>query len=207
MKQSDLCYAKFISSLDVSRETLEKLHLYHELLLKWQPRINLVSPKTVDEAWQRHFLDSAQLFQLLSNIDKPIFDLGSGAGFPGLVLSIMGASKISLLESDQRKCVFLSEVIRQTGSTAKVFNRRIESFPEKKTAATITSRACAPLNILLSYAYPLLAPDGECVFLKGKGAEVEINEAQKQWLFHVEHVPSMADEEGSILCIRGLEPV
>lgn len=204
MEQSDISYQKFISNVDVSRETLERLHLYHDLLLKWQRRINLISPKTIDESWQRHFLDSAQLFRLLSYTNKPIFDLGSGAGFPGLILSLMGASQINLLESDQRKCVFLSEVIRQTDSSAKIHNLRIESYPVKAIASAVTSRACASLDSLLGYAAPLLTADGECLFLKGRGAEEEIEEAQKNWEFHVEQRPSLADEEGCILRIKEL---
>lgn len=204
VEQSEFSYQKFISNIDVPRETLDKLQLYHDLLIKWQRRINLISPKTINESWQRHFLDSAQLFRLLSYTDKSIFDLGSGAGFPGLILSLMGASQINLLESDQRKCVFLSEVIRQTGSNAKVHNLRIESYPEKATAAVVTSRACASLDSLLGYALPLLSQDGECLFLKGRGAEEEIEEAQKNWSFHVEQLPSLADEEGCILRIKEL---
>lgn len=207
MKQLDRTYTKFISSIEVSRETLEKLHIYYDLLLKWQPKINLISAKTLNEAWQRHFLDSAQLFRLLSDREKSIFDLGSGAGFPGLILSIMGASEISLLESDQRKCAFLSEVIRSTNSSAKVINKRIEMLPQQKTIPIITSRACASLTMLFSYAYPLLTSDGECLFLKGRTAKEEMVEAQKRWLFHVEHLPSTADDEGCILQIKGLRPL
>lgn len=204
MEQSQSGFDKFISSVNVSREALDKLTLYHSLLLKWQPRINLVSPKTISESWERHFLDSAQLFSLLSDPQKPIFDFGSGAGFPGLVLSVMGATQIHLIESDQRKCAFLSEVIRQTNSTAKVLNQRIESLPFTGQAATVTSRACASLNQLLHYAAPLLAEDGECLFLKGRNAEQEVAEAQQDWLFHVEQSPSQTDSEACILRIRDL---
>jgi 16S rRNA (guanine527-N7)-methyltransferase len=206
VKHNEDAYAKFISAINVPRETLDKLHLYHDLLMKWQPRINLVSPKTLDEAWSRHFLDSAQLFYLLSDTDTSIFDLGSGAGFPGLILSVMGASQITLLESDQRKCIFLSEVIRQTKSSANIFNGRIETFPEQKKADIVTSRACASLNKLLSFAYPLLNPDGECLFLKGRGVEEEVKEAQERWAFHVEHTPSISDTEGCIIRISHLHP-
>lgn len=207
MKQSEAAYQRFTSSSDVSRETLSKLQTYHDLMIKWQRRINLISPKTIDEAWERHFLDSAQLFSLLSFPEKPIFDFGSGAGFPGLVLSLMGASQITLIESDQRKCVFLSEVIRQTNSTAHVFNKRIESLSKDKLASTVTSRACASLDSLLGYAAPLLAQSGECLFLKGRGAQEEIREAQKRWTFHVEQIPSMIDSEGCILRITELSPL
>lgn len=204
MEHSHLLIEKFVSLVNVSRETLDKLICYHGSLAKWQPKINLVSPTTLENAWERHFLDSAQLYPLLSYPDKSIFDLGSGAGFPGLVLSIMGAPQITLLESDQRKCIFLSEVIRQTNATAKVLNARIESL-KKEEAMTITSRACASLNQLLFYALPLLAEGGECLFLKGRGAEQEIEEARREWMFHVEHYPSLADKEGVVLRITKLK--
>lgn len=204
MEQSDCDFADFISKADVSRETADKLIVYHELLLKWQRKINLVSPSTIDNAWKRHFLDSAQLFPLLSDPEKSIFDLGSGAGFPGLVLSVMGATQINLIESDQRKCAFLSEVIRQTGSTAKIHNQRIETLPFRGQAAVVTSRACASLRSLFGYAYPLLMEQGECLFLKGRGGAQEIEEAQQEWMFHVEQSPSLTDAEGCILRIRDL---
>lgn len=204
MEQSDAAWQKLISEHNVSRETVDKLHLYHQLLLKWQPKINLVSPSTIKNAISRHFLDSAQLFPLLSSPEKLIFDFGSGAGFPGLVLSLMGASQIHLIESDQRKSAFLSEVIRQTDSSAKVFNQRIESLPLKGQAAVVTSRACASLQQLFAYAEPLLAEQGECLFLKGRNVEAEIADAQRDWVFHVEQRPSMTDEDGCILRITGL---
>lgn len=207
MKQTDWAFDKLHSLYNVSHETFRKMEIYHQLLIKWQQKINLVSPKTLDNAWERHFLDSAQLFPLLSYPEHPIFDLGSGAGFPGLILSIMGTTQINLIESDQRKCVFLSEVIRLTQTSAKVFNLRIESVEKDFQARVVTSRACASLDNLLNYAYPLLSPEGECLFLKGRGVESEISEAQKRWMFHVEQHPSITEAEGCILRIRGLEPV
>lgn len=194
---------KFFIESGVSRETVDKLITYHTLLLKWQNKINLVSASTLSVAWERHFLDSAQLFNLLGNTNKSIFDLGSGAGFPGLVLSILGAGNVTLLESDQRKCAFLSEVIRNTASNTKVFNGRIEAMTNK--AEMITSRACASLSQLFAYSYPLLSEAGECLFLKGRGAEEEIKEAEKKWVFHVEQFPSLIDQESTVLRVSGLK--
>lgn len=204
MEQLSSDHLKFISKIDVSRETLQKLIIYHDLLIKWQQKINLISNSTLENIWKRHFLDSAQIFNLLSDPTKSIFDLGSGAGFPGMILSLMGAPKISLLESDSRKAIFLSEVIRSTGASAKVVNERIESAND--LAHTIVSRACASLDKLLFYSYRLLEPKGECVFLKGKNTDQEIKEAQKNWLFHVEQIPSCVDSEGVILKISDLQP-
>lgn len=116
----------------------------------------------------------------------------------------MGATQIHLIESDQRKCAFLSEVIRQTGSTATIHNQRIESLPCIGQAAAITSRACASLHQLFTYAGPLLAEQGECLFLKGRNVESEIQDARRDWVFHVEQYPSITDEDGCILHITGL---
>lgn len=200
-------YQKLSELGNVSRETFHKLELYHQLLLKWQKKINLVSPTTISNAWERHFFDSVQLFYLLSDEDKTIFDLGSGAGFPGLVLSIMGKSGISLIEVDQKKCSFLFEVIRQTFSNAKIINQRIEKVNFDKKANVITSRACASLNELLNYSYPLLSLNGRCLFLKGKDWEKEIEEAQRKWMFHVKHYPNRVSGDGCVLEINSITPI
>lgn len=205
MKQSDFTYDDFTKQVNVSRETFDRLRIYGDLLLKWQKKINLVSPKSLDNFWERHFLDSAQLFRLISSPKKDIFDLGSGAGFPGLVLSIMGVEKMHLIESDQRKCIFLSEVIRETGASAQIFNQRIESVATSgKKAHTVSSRACAPLAKLLAYAHPLLEEGGECIFLKGEGATEEIEDAKREWLFHVKQHPSITHKEGCILTLSDI---
>ena len=205
MEQSDLTNFAIPKSIDVSRETIDRLIIYHHLLIKWQRSINLVSPKTIDVAWERHFIDSMQLFPLISDIKKPIFDLGSGGGFPGMVLSIMGADAMYLIESDQRKCVFLSEVARETAASVQIHNKRIESFQSDVKASTITARALTSLKDLLSYAEPLLAEGGECLFLKGKGIEQEMAEAEEKFSFHVERHQSLTDEEGSIIKILNIK--
>ena len=120
----------FAKQQNVSRETLEALTVYVALLEKWQPRINLISPASLPDIWHRHIFDSAQLLahmpELAPGEPRRILDIGSGAGFPGLVLSIMGGVTVDLVESDQRKAVFLSTVIRELGLPAKVHNQRIE---------------------------------------------------------------------------------
>jgi 16S rRNA (guanine527-N7)-methyltransferase len=183
----------FAQLIDVSRETLDKLTEYVELLNKWQRRINLVGPKTLSEVWQRHFLDSAQVYTFIGSSDGPLLDLGSGAGFPGLVLSIMGIPNITLLESNQKKCSFLGEVIRQAGCDAQVFKGRIEDYPNKKLADTITARALAPLENLLAWSSPLLSEGGKCLFLKGENYEQELTAAEKRWTMEVQIHPSKAD--------------
>jgi 16S rRNA (guanine527-N7)-methyltransferase len=182
----------------VSRETLARLERYAALLHQWQKAVNLVARSTLDDVWRRHMLDSAQLFPLLPTAPCRIADLGSGAGFPGLVLAIMGAGPVTLMESDGRKCAFLREVIRQTGAVAEVREGRIETqslprFP------LLVARALAPLATLLELAEPLLAPECACLFLKGARVEEELTQAGKAWKMRVERYPSETDPGGCIV--------
>ena len=186
----------------VSRETYSKLQRYAELLAEWQPRINLVSPKTLPDLWTRHMLDSAQLYPLVRDARR-LVDFGSGAGFPGLVLAIMGVPDVHLVESDQRKCVFLNYVSRETKSPVTVHNARIESLPPLH-ADTVTARALAPLVDLLTYALPHLAPGGRAVFLKGAGWQAETEAAGQQYMFHVKHNPSLTANDGAIVTLTDI---
>lgn len=155
----------------VSRETRERLDIYAGLLRKWQRSINLVGPRTIGDLWNRHFTDSAQLLPLIPSAETPttrvLVDFGSGAGFPGLVLAILGAGEVHLIESDQRKATFLREVARATGTPVTVHAKRIEQvapFP----ADVVSARALAPLNDLLGFAAPFLRPDSLCLWLNSR---------------------------------------
>ena len=152
---------------NVSRETMDRLICYADLLVKWQNSINLVSNTTIEDMWRRHFYDSAQLIDHIerSNSSLNILDVGSGAGFPGLVLSIMGAGKVHLVESNGKKCAFMKQVIQKTGIDAIVHNQRIEKI-ETSSIDIITSRACADLDKLLSLTANLITAKTECLFLK-----------------------------------------
>jgi len=183
----------FAAKIDVSRETLDNLSVYLELLAKWQKSINLVGPKTLADAWRRHVLDSAQLFNHIKKPTDLIFDLGSGAGFPGLVVAIMGAKNVVLMESNQKKCSFLGEVIRQTACSATVFNGRIEDYPEQHTANYVTARALAPLDELCAWSYRLLVPEGKSLFLKGESYEQELTLCQKKWNMDLQIHPSLSN--------------
>lgn len=176
--------------MGVSRETHDKLTVYLEVLTKWQRRINLVGQGTMEDVWRRHFLDSAQLYNLIGCKSGRLLDLGSGAGFPGLVLSIMGVSDVTLLEASQKKSSFLREVIRQTSSNAKVFNGRVEDYPEKQKADYLTARALAPLQKLLVMGHPLLNKKGKCLFLKGQSYEEELTLAKIRWIMELKVHPS-----------------
>jgi len=190
----------FAAATGVSRETIERLSAYAALLIKWQARINLVSASTLDDLWQRHMLDSAQLLPLLPQETTSLVDLGSGPGFPGLVLAILGIPEVHLIESDQRKCVFLAEAARAAGVKPIIHNKRIEQL-EGIGAGIVTARACAPLDQLLTYAQRFLWHDGKALFLKGAAVEEELAAARKNWQMEVERFPSASDPKGCILRI------
>jgi len=196
---------------DVSRETRERLDLYETLLRKWQKRINIVSPKTIDDLRNRHFLDSAQLMHAAPEGARKWVDLGSGGGFPGLVCAILDAGRgaqreFVLIESDARKCGFMREVIRQTGVSAKVLTERIETAP-KQSADIVSARALAPLDRLLPLAQRHLDPQGTCLFLKGANHQAELASVAAHWQMSVDLIASATSDQSVILSIRNLEHV
>jgi 16S rRNA (guanine527-N7)-methyltransferase len=195
-----LSIREFQAATNVSRETLARLEAYGALLRKWNPRINLVSRRSLDDLWRRHMLDSIQLLRHIdpNSVKGPWLDLGSGAGFPGLVLAIAGVGDMHLVESDGRKCAFLSEAARIMATEVTVHNDRIESLPPFG-AAVITARAFAPLAKLLSWAHPHLVSGGQILLLKGQDVDVELTEARKYWMMAHRLIPSVTDETGSIL--------
>jgi 16S rRNA (guanine527-N7)-methyltransferase len=182
----------------VSRETRARLNTYAELLRKWQRSINLVGPRTLDDLWKRHFIDSAQLMPLIPSTARVLVDFGSGAGFPGLVLAILGVAEVHLIESDQRKATFLREVGRATGTPVTVHTKRIEQvtpFP----ADVVSARALAPLNDLLGYAAPFIGLDSLCLFPKGQMVEDELTAASKTWNMNIDRIQSVTDPSATIL--------
>ena len=187
--------------LNVSRETLDKFRAYLALLEKWQPRVNLVSQSTLVNAWQRHILDSAQLVRFHPPDAKKILDIGSGAGFPGMVLAIMGGVEVDLVESDQRKAIFLSTVIRSLGLPAKVHNQRIESL-SNMAPDVVTARALASVPKLLKLIENQLSPDTVCLFLKGASVEDELTKLQSYPTMTVMTYPSLSDPNGVVLKLK-----
>ncbi|MFD2265340.1 16S rRNA (guanine(527)-N(7))-methyltransferase RsmG [Lacibacterium aquatile] len=188
----------------VSRETLDRLTLYAELLEKWQKTVNLVGPKTLPEVWQRHMADSAQLLPLVPANAQRLADFGSGAGFPGLVLAIMTGIETVLVESDVRKSAFLREVARQTGTKATVQNVRIEAA-RSIGADVISARALAPLEDLLKYARLHLNPGGVGLFPKGESWQDEIAVAAKHHRFTHSVQPSRTAPGAVILTVKDIE--
>ncbi len=187
--------------LNVSRETIDKFRVYLTLLEKWQARINLVANSTLAEAWQRHILDSGQLAAFYPPQTKNIMDVGSGAGFPGLVLAIMGGVTVDLVESDQRKAVFLSTVIRELDLPAKVHNQRIETLPQL-FPDVITARALAPVPKLLKLIENQLSPKSVCLFLKGAAVQDELTNLQTYSTMDATTHPSLSGPTGVVLELK-----
>ena len=189
----------FAKQMNVSRETLAALSAYVELLEKWQPRINLISPASLPNIWQRHIFDSAQLVvhlpEMRTGAPRRILDIGSGAGFPGLVLAILGVGQLQLVESDQRKSVFLQTVIRELGLSATVVNHRIESLPACYPDI-ITARALAPLPKLMQLIEAQIHPRLTCLFLKGAKVEEELTNFQTYSNMMLHLYPSLSHVDG-----------
>jgi 16S rRNA (guanine527-N7)-methyltransferase len=197
--------ADFARAFCVSHETLERLELFERLLLQWQKAVNLVAPATLPGIWQRHFADSAQLLALAPQA-KIWVDLGSGGGFPALVIAIMLANQkeccVHLIESNARKCAFLWEAARRTGAAARVHDARIADLASSgavPAADVVTARALAPLDALLGLALPFFGTASTGLFLKGREAGVEIADARKRWIFDLKIHQSLSDSQGRIL--------
>ena len=197
---------QFQEATGVSEDTLQRLKAYADLLEKWQKKINLVGSNTIADLWNRHMLDSAQLFPLLPRPDCTIMDFGSGAGFPGLVLAILGGPQVTMVESDGRKCAFLAEAMRETeaGPLARLENCRIEDLPRGKVDVVI-SRGFAPLGKLLVFADSFLREDSICLFLKGRKADEELTQTEKNWMMQVTKIQSQSDPSGTILKLENVK--
>ena len=193
----------FGEQLGVSRETLERLTIHLDLLRRWQPAINLVGAATLADPWRRHFLDSAQLVKHLPDAAANLADLGSGAGFPGMVLALLGIEGVHLIEADRRKAQFLREVARATGARVAIHAARIERL-QGWPADAITARALAPLPRLLELAEGFLSADSVCLLLKGRSAERELTAARGSWHMVAAMFPSLSEPNGIVVQLRGI---
>jgi 16S rRNA (guanine527-N7)-methyltransferase len=207
--------ADFERAFGVSRETLGRLEIYAGLLQQWQKTINLFAPSTLDDVWHRHFSDSAQLIVLAPAGPLNWLDLGSGGGFPGLVAGLLlaerGGCRLTLVESDGRKCAFLREVVRQTGLggllAVDILAERIETAANTtkvSSADVISARALAPLERLLGWCQPYFGPKTVGLLPKGRDFEAEIVAARKLWAFDADLVPSQTQADGRIVVVRAL---
>ncbi len=204
-------YDSFCTQVFVSRETYEKFCIFHEILIKWQKSINLISRDSIKNIWIRHILDSAQLFSFISDIKGNVIDFGSGAGFPGLIMAIMGKKNIHLVESDHKKCVFLKEVSILTDVDVIIHNCRIENL-SSIDVDLITSRALAPLNKLINYVEIFVNKSTKendkppkMLFLKGKSWKKEISELNKTKKIKYQEFPSLTDNYGRIIYIDKID--
>jgi 16S rRNA (guanine527-N7)-methyltransferase len=192
--------------LDVSRETLERLEIYVELLLKWQCAINLIGPRTVADVWGRHVLDCGQLMRYIPKDRSPVVDIGSGAGLPGLILAIMGVPDVKLVESDSRKCTFLREAARITKTPVEIVESRIEHL-KNIAAGVVTARALAPLTTLTELSQSVTKRNTIYLFLKGKDLKNELTDLKKNWKMNWEVHPSVTNPDGSILKMESVARV
>lgn len=200
-----------LPGLDVSRETQGKLDHLVALLAKWSPRINLVSRTTLEDSWTRHILDSAQVFSVPEVHSGHWADFGSGGGFPGLVVAILAQElapdlKVTLVESDQRKSVFLRTALRETKVDAQILNERIEKVSPLQ-ADVISARALADLTVLLAFADRHMSKTGRAVFLKGANWKKELEAARESWKFDCAERKSITDPNAVVLSIGALTHV
>lgn len=197
---------KVAELLNVSRETLSVLRRYVDLLSRWQKSINLVSNASLDDVWRRHILDSGQLYNFLDEPGQLIMDIGSGAGFPGVVLAIMGAGShenpLNCVESDERKCAFLSVAARECDVPLKIINARLETLPAMKPRY-ITARALAPLEKLLDLTRSQHHSGLECLFLKGARYQEELTSLENSTNIKVEIRESLSSPESAVLKLSG----
>lgn len=191
---------------DVSRETHDRLERYADILLRWNQRINLVSPHDLPHLWSRHIADSLQLARLIPSGPTSLVDMGSGGGFPGLVIACATDARVTLIESDQRKAAFLREAARVAGVQVRVCAQRLE-VADVSPAQVVTARALAPLSRLLEWGTRFLQPDGFCLFLKGRNAEDELTTASADWHMATTRIPSRTNTDGVILELSDIRRV
>jgi 16S rRNA (guanine527-N7)-methyltransferase len=180
-----------------------QLAAFTTLLTRWNSSIRLVSSQDIDHLWARHIDDALQLIPHMPPHVTQAVDLGSGAGFPAIVLALATGVHFDLVESDARKAAFLREAVMLTGAPAKIHAFRIEDLT-LASRMLVTARALAPLPKLLDLSYPLLAEGGVCLFPKGERAESEIAAARKDWIMDLQQIPSRTSPAGRILRVSAL---
>jgi 16S rRNA (guanine527-N7)-methyltransferase len=184
----------------ISEKEVKNLQIFVDLLLKFNQQFNLIGKSTIDDIWNRHILDSAQLLKFIKNKDSVIGDFGAGAGFPGIVLSILGVKEVHLIEKSYRKCEFLNLAKKTSPNNIVIHQRKVEEIKGLKFDI-LASRAFAPLNELFNFVKPFLKDSSQGIFLKGKNFQKEIDEAKKNHQFECESHPSLTSDESKILLI------
>jgi 16S rRNA (guanine527-N7)-methyltransferase len=189
--------AEFLAAFPVSRETEARLARYENILLERNQTLSLISGTTADIVWTRHFLDSAQLLPLIPEPDRPVVDIGTGAGFPGLVLAILGVPKVHLVENNMQKIAFLESVAEALHLPVTIHGKKAEAV-KAFVAGTVTARALKPLDQLLGFGRRFLGQNSVCLFPKGRRAEEEMAVAARKWHMKIERFPSATDPESTI---------
>ena len=207
-------YEDFIRFQYVSRETYKKFIIYYELLNEWQKKMNLVGNSTIKNSLYRHFLDSAQLYNILKNSKGKVLDFGSGAGFPGLVLSIMGIKNVNLIEAKKKKCDFMEKVLLETDTNSKIHNTRIENLPFLNPDFIISRALTSTRNLIeLSYKHcnnknhninkkNISKNLPNLLFLKGKNFKIELDDLSKKYTIKFKIINSITDKESKILFFK-----
>lgn len=196
-----------LQALDISEDRIAGLGRYVAELERWRPRINLIGPASLDDVWRRHVLDCAQAWPHLDDPEAPLLDLGAGAGLPGLILAILGATDVTLVDSDQRKAVFLRHAARAAGVQPRVVAQRFDAALAVLGGGfhMVTARAVAPLARLAPDLAAALAPGGYALLHKGAQARNELTEARKSWTMQSVAIPSITGSDGVLLKIWGLK--
>ncbi len=197
---------EFVKSLNVSRETLKSFYEYEALLSKWNEKINLVSKNTLVNIWERHFLDSGQIIKHVEASGKRWVDVGSGAGFPGLVVALLLRDRridceLVLVEKNPKKGFFLKEVIRKLNLSVEVVNDNIDTL-EPLNADILTARAFSELNNLIEIAFRHRKKEGICLFLKGENYRIELDKTLNYWFFDYDIVDSLSSSSGKIIRVK-----
>lgn len=205
MSDAPLTAEAFAAHCGVSRETLDRFRAYLDLLRRWQSAVNLVGPATLRDPWRRHFWDSAQIRRHIPESAGSLLDIGSGAGFPGMVLAILGVPSVVLVESDGRKSTFLREVARATGAAVTIHADRLEHLHGRIAPPDIiTARAVASLDLLLDQIKLYMTPNTVCLFHKGRQVNGEIAQARGRWTMKLAKIPSETDPSGVILRVEDI---
>ena len=198
--------AEFLAAFPVSRETEGRLARYEAILLERNQTLSLIAPSTIDILWTRHFLDSAQLAALIPDQEKPVIDIGTGAGFPGMVLAIIGLPDVHLIENNMQKVGFLRSVVAELDLPVTIHPMKSEAVRPFQAGA-VTARALKPLGQLIGLGRRFLGPESVCIFPKGRRAEEEMAEAGRKWHMKAERFPSLTDPESTIFRLSNIAEV
>ena len=196
-----LCFLEIKKFLQLTSNQERNLEEFVKILLNRNQNFNFIGKSTIDNVWHRHILDCAQLMKYISNVNLKFADFGSGAGLPGIILSILGLNEIHLIEKSFRKCEFLREAKTLSNNSIFVRNSKLEDIANLQFDC-IVSRALAPLPKLLEYSHKFLKNEGFCLFLKGKNLQFEIDDSKKNFTFEYELYPSVTSQESYIIHLK-----